>query len=97
MACIPMCIASLHFSVASFYWVAKIMYTLFRFKFTALTVATLLGAVACTSHPSANNAKSTNNEINKKMLMQATIIDFDGNNIPDFVSASKNSTLSLSP
>lgn len=97
MACIPRCIVSLHFSVASFYWVAKIMYTLFRFKFTALTVATLLGAVACTSHPSANNAKSTNNEINKKMLMQATIIDFDGNNIPDFVSASKNSTLSLSP
>ncbi|ARZ02387.1 chondroitin ABC lyase [Yersinia ruckeri] len=73
-----------------------IMHTPSRLKLIALTIATLLGTVACTSHATGNNTKSAKSEINKKALMQSSIIDFDGKQVPDFVSASSGSVLSLS-
>lgn len=72
------------------------MYAPSRLKLIALTITTLLGTAACTPHLSTNNTKSAKTEVNQKALMQSSIIDFDGNQLPDFVTASSGSTLSLS-
>ncbi|CFU91413.1 chondroitinase family polysaccharide lyase [Yersinia pseudotuberculosis] len=72
------------------------MYAPSRLKLIALTMTTLLGTAAYTPHLSANNTKSAKTEVSQKALMQSSIIDFDDNQLPDFVTASSGSTLSLS-
>lgn len=69
------------------------MYKKNKLKFVALAITTLLGTTACTHHAVGNN----NSEIDKKVLMQSTIINFDGEELPDFISVSSDSMVSLSP